>query len=157
MLASEGPAANSMAAGERVNVLPANSQTWRLPRVTTVTSDAQLQARYEQRHSVINDVVLKDMLRLRELLQSYRQYVHVEPHQLLKLDGKIRYMDHMVDAFIMKWTFKTNNWSVDSASKNFPEEFGKLLHEMMKFVACARGVMRYAYGLNIVLERLIQN
>ncbi|XKL63913.1 hypothetical protein PGB90_006277 [Kerria lacca] len=150
-------ATDSLAAGERVKVLPASVQTWCLPQVTTVTHDVQLQARYEQRHTIINDVVLRDMLRLRELLLAYRQLVYIEPHQLLKLDDKIRCMDDMVDNFIMKWTFKTNKWSIDSTSKNFPEEFGKLVHEVIKFVASARSVMRYAYSLNIVLERLVQN
>ena len=140
---------NSLAAGERVNVRPASPLTWRLPRPATVTQDALLQASYEYRRSVINNIVFKDMLHLRQLLLIYRQIVYVEPHQLHEFDEKIRYLDDMVDAFITKWTFRTHNWSTDSTSKTFPTEYAELIHEMVDFIAKARSVMQFVYKLHV--------
>ncbi len=151
-----GSGRDLMAGGERVKALPATLQTWCLPRATIVTRDPRLQARYEQRRNIMNDIVLRDMLRLRELLQAYRELLYAEPHHLLRLDQKIRYMDDMVSAFITKWTFKTHRWSVDATS-DFPKEFGKLISEIINFVASARSVMRYAYSLNTILQLLVQN
>lgn len=136
----------SLAAGERVNAKPANCLTWCLPRVITVTQDALLQASYEHRHSIINNIVFKDMLHLRELL-IYRRMAFVEPHKLQKLDQKIRYLDDMVDSFIKKWTYQTNIWSRNATSKEFLGQYAQLTHKIIEFIGNARNVMQYAQGL----------
>lgn len=137
-----------LASGERANAEPVSLWTLCLPGVTTVIQDVQLQAGYELRRYIINIIIFKDLHRLRDLLLDYRQLVCLEPHRLLKLDQKMRYMDDMVDAFIRKWTFKSTVWSRNSASRDFLRQHAKLIRETIKFVVSAKSIMQYGRALN---------